>query len=120
MFNIWIRFQTSSKDDLYNCFGRILYQGYRTKLISSAAAQQSLERDCYDCETSDSNVERGKGVGEGFFILCVQEVVTHFIKYSYYIKRVTTSWTYSKAGVSTGSTGLLRIDKLCKFKHEQY
>ena len=27
-------------------------------------------------------------------VLCVQEVVTHFIIVSYYIKWVTTSWTY--------------------------
>ena len=28
------------------------------------------------------------------FILCVQEVVSHFIQLAYYIKWVTTSWTY--------------------------
>ena len=27
-------------------------------------------------------------------VLCVQEVVTHFIQLAYYIKWVTTSWTY--------------------------
>ena len=29
------------------------------------------------------------------YILCVQEVVTHFIQYAYNTKRVTTSWTHS-------------------------
>ena len=28
------------------------------------------------------------------FVLCVQEVVTHFYIVSYFIKWVTTSWTY--------------------------
>ena len=30
-------------------------------------------------------------------VLCVQEVVTHFIQYSYYIKQVTSSWTHSNS-----------------------